>query len=210
MEVTVMQTLLKDALYNTRDDSGASDDYARGLVVGVVSTLMAREEMTFEQAMLVVVENLPRGFNPMKLPESFRKDLPFRVDVPKIPVNSIVIPEEFVRVSSRWYSCMDDLLYAVSSTGGLTTGTNCPVTDYDAYEDKMQKWYYSIWLELSVDVGYAVSAAEHAYKSAVDYEDHEAESYKEDWITLSEFEAWVDEQIDRLALSYGLSDWEGV
>jgi hypothetical protein len=37
-----MQTLLKDALYNTRDDSGASDDYARGLVVGVVSTLMSR------------------------------------------------------------------------------------------------------------------------------------------------------------------------
>ena len=48
---------LKDALYNMDHKSGASEEYARGLVVGVVSMLMS--SMTFDEAMDTVAEYMP-------------------------------------------------------------------------------------------------------------------------------------------------------
>jgi hypothetical protein len=66
--------LLIDALYNVHTASGASDDYARGLVVGVVSTLMAVTGDSFEEVLPVVVKHIPLSFDPDRLPPAFRTD----------------------------------------------------------------------------------------------------------------------------------------
>jgi hypothetical protein len=105
-------------------------------------------------------------------------------------VNSIVIPDEFVDVCARWYSGQGDLLYAVCSTGNLTTGTIRPLgceTD--------EQWYLTLWRELSCDVG-------RAERDARDNWDGDAE-------VLARFEKWVDEVCERLEVEYKLEDWEG-
>jgi hypothetical protein len=110
-----------------------------------------------------------------------------------IPINSIKMPTRFQRLCADWAGDMDCMLRAVSSTGGLTTGTICPVTDYTDDDDRDRKWYYSIWRDLSVDVGGA--------RRMVGDDDR-------GYADLSEFEDWVDQQVDRLCESYGLDDWE--
>lgn len=52
------EVMLRDALYNMDYHSGASEDYAKGLVVGVVSTLMA-EGFSFEEAIDTVAQYMP-------------------------------------------------------------------------------------------------------------------------------------------------------
>jgi len=106
-----------------------------------------------------------------------------------IPVDSIVIPDRFVMLASGWYDGSGDMLYAVASTGGLTMGSIRPLG-----ADTPEKWYLSIWRDLSVDIGYAVRAAKRS-----GHEDYEA---------LSEFEDWVDAQVDALVESYSLEDWD--
>ena len=48
-------TILMDALYNLDDRSGASDDYRKGILVGIVSTIMAAGS-TFGDALREVVD----------------------------------------------------------------------------------------------------------------------------------------------------------
>ncbi len=109
----------------------------------------------------------------------------------KIPVDSIVVPERFVELCEGWAGGTDCMLRAISSTGNLTTGTLRPRGC-----DTDEKWYYSIWLDLSSDVGYVARMARKGGD-----EHHDADD-------LDEFEEWVDEQCDRLCESYGLEDWE--
>lgn len=52
------EAMLRDALYHMDYRSGASEDYAKGLVVGVVSTLMA-EGFSFEEAIDTVAQYMP-------------------------------------------------------------------------------------------------------------------------------------------------------
>jgi len=132
----------------------------------------------------------------------------------KIPVDSIEIPERFVAVAGGWYNGMGCMLYAVSSTGGLTIGTIRPRGC-----DTDEKWYYSIWRDLSVDVMSARRAAESAcndydedYDDCSEFDelraDYEAQ-LRADYEALRDFEDWVDEQCERLCKSYGLEDWDG-
>ncbi|MHC4301004.1 MAG: hypothetical protein ACYS7Y_27330 [Planctomycetota bacterium] len=114
--------------------------------------------------------------------------------MPKTPVNSIVIPYRFVEVSQGWYSGIDDMLYAVSSTGNLTTGTIRPRGC-----DSDEKWYFTIWCDLATDVGIAANAASKGYNGPSDAADFEV---------LSEFEAWADCIVERLLDEYGLEDWD--
>jgi hypothetical protein len=112
---------------------------------------------------------------------------------PKIPVDSIVVPDRFVDLCQGWAGGVDCRLYAVSSTGGLTLGNIRPRgCDCD------EQHYYSIWLDLSCDVGYAVKQARKGNGYSDDDEVRD----------LIEFEDWVDEQCERLCESYGLEDWE--
>jgi hypothetical protein len=107
---------------------------------------------------------------------------------PKIPVDSIVVPGRFVELCEGWAGGMDCMLRAVESTGNLTIGTIRPRgCDCD------EQHYYSIFLDLSSDVGHARKLASVAHA---------------DYDALSEFEDWADEQCDRLCESYGLEDWD--
>ena len=66
--------LLKDALHNVCADSGASDDYSRGLVVGLVAGMMAVTGLSYFELVPVVRAAMPKHIDPIRLPKSFRAD----------------------------------------------------------------------------------------------------------------------------------------
>ena len=67
-------TLLRDALQNLATDSGASDDYARGVTLGIVSALMAtNKRRTFNAAFALVKANLPANVRPNYAPACWLK-----------------------------------------------------------------------------------------------------------------------------------------
>lgn len=116
----------------------------------------------------------------------------------KIPVDSIEIPERYLRLCEGWHGGQDCTLYAILSTGGLTLGTfhtffltSC--TDYIDDEDRDRKWYYVLWCDLACDVGRARKAACLANHADCD--------------ALLEFEEWVNDQVSQLCMSYRLEDW---
>ena len=74
--------------------------------------------------------------------------------MPKIPVDSIEIPSPFVDLCIGWYDGINDKLYAVASTGGLTLGNRRPVGC-----DSDEKWYLTLWRDFAVDVYRARRAA---------------------------------------------------
>lgn len=54
-------TVLRDALYNLHPTSGATDEYRKGLLVGVVAGLIAAKGLSWEQAIQVCAGHLPAG-----------------------------------------------------------------------------------------------------------------------------------------------------
>ena len=82
------------------------------------------------------------------------------------PVNSIEIPEKWVILAGQYYDGMSDMLYAISSTGGLTTGSFCPNEEWrEEYDTRTRKWYLSLWGTLDIDLGYAIKLADIADKN---------------------------------------------
>lgn len=67
--------LIKDALYYTRADSGASVEKAQGVVIGVVSTLMALKRVDFATAIAQVKALLPHTYRIDAIPEAWRDAL---------------------------------------------------------------------------------------------------------------------------------------
>jgi hypothetical protein len=68
--------LIKDALNNLLPRSGATDDYCRGLVLGVVAALMATKfDGDFDRAFYLVKWLLPTGYRVEGIPEPWRKSL---------------------------------------------------------------------------------------------------------------------------------------
>jgi hypothetical protein len=115
----------------------------------------------------------------------------------RTPVDSIKIPAEYMELCHEWYSGKDDLLYAISSTGGLTRGNQRP------YEWTDEQWYLSLWQELSVDVMHARRSAEKMAERAGN--DPEIDN---DTMALAAFEKWVDKIVEKLAREYDLEEWE--
>lgn len=113
----------------------------------------------------------------------------------KIPIDSIVIPDRFVDLCIGWYDGVNDKLYAVASTGGLSLGNIRPQGC-----DSDEKWYLTIWRDLAVGVY-------QARRAAGDDQCFPPDGH-EDLEVLIEFEEWVDEQVDQLSASYGLEEWE--
>jgi hypothetical protein len=111
----------------------------------------------------------------------------------KIPVNSIWFKASHIDLCTDWAGGTDCMLRAVASTRNLTIGTRRP-----GGCDSDEKWYLTIWRELSCDIGHAVSLSrrDNGYSDDDEVRD------------LIEFEDWVDFQIERLEESYGLSDWD--
>jgi len=69
------ENLIKNALYNTHAKSGASVEYGQGLVVGVMSTLMATEGYGFNKTLAYIVTLLPEGYRVECIPKPWRDKL---------------------------------------------------------------------------------------------------------------------------------------
>ncbi len=102
-----------------------------------------------------------------------------------IPIDSIVIPERFVRLCKGREGKTNCTLRDVSFKGNLTTGTHRLIGC-----DSDEKWYLAIWRDFAASVFH------------VSLEDND------DCRELLEFEFWVNEQVARLEESYGLADWD--
>ena len=114
-----------------------------------------------------------------------------------VPINSIHVPAEYCELCQNWYDGMGDTLYAVASTGNLTTGCLRPIIDGDPVSD--ERWYYDLWAGLSVDIGSARRAACKLRDRGDDNEDWASEAD-----SLEEFEKWVDDICELLADDYGI------
>ncbi len=114
--------------------------------------------------------------------------------MPRIPIDSIVIPGEFINLCEDWEGGVDCMLRAITSTGNLTIGTHRPRGC-----DTDEKWYLTIWRNLAADVYSVVRMASNGLAYPGGHDDVEA---------LYRFELWVDEQVERLEESYGLADWD--
>ena len=66
--------LLRDALNYTSPDSGASAEKAQGVVIGVVSTLMAQGK-SYNQALQIVRNHLPNDFHFDTIPNMWLADM---------------------------------------------------------------------------------------------------------------------------------------
>lgn len=64
-------------------------------------------------------------------------------------LNRVDFPEEFVRIAGEWHGGLSCILYAVSSTGGLTRGSHRPslwdddANDYVPASD--ERWICHLW-----------------------------------------------------------------
>jgi hypothetical protein len=129
-----------------------------------------------------------------------------------IPVNSIAIPDRFVALSARWYDGMGDMLYAVTSTGGLTIGTDCPITHFDNCADKYNKWYLQLWRDLAADLFDAACMCRKQRFECRRFDDwDDCDEYRElerDCDLFDEFVQFVDLTILDLEADYNLEDWE--
>ena len=68
--------LLADALYNLMPDSGATDDYRKGIICGIVSSLMASGK-SFDKSIQTVVKSLPEKYslNMAHIPQALWNDV---------------------------------------------------------------------------------------------------------------------------------------
>lgn len=57
-----LDNIIRDVLYYAHPDSGVKLERARGVIIGVVTTLMAERNIQFRPAMEIVVHNLKPGF----------------------------------------------------------------------------------------------------------------------------------------------------
>lgn len=92
------------------------------------------------------------------------------------------------------------MLYAVSSTGNLTTGTHRP-----GECDSDEKWYLTLWRGLACDVSLAARSAAKGLNAPEDGGD--GDGHDDDYPDLVEFEAWTDSIVDQLSMEYGLENW---
>lgn len=132
------------------------------------------------------IEPLPEGWTkPPKWEGIFDtkqpKDNPMATEV-----DSITIPGEFKTLADQWYGGQHCILYAISSTGGLTLGTIRPTHDMSD-----QEWYVSLWDDLDITLSRILRKLES------DHEDKE---------TLTRFQEFAEQTADRLREEYGLDD----
>ena len=67
--------ILQDALYHTCGASGCGCEYARGVVIGIVSALMDERGESLDDVLIDVAVNLPEGFRENALPPTFRDSI---------------------------------------------------------------------------------------------------------------------------------------
>jgi hypothetical protein len=70
----VNPSLLRDALYYTRADSGASAVEAKGVIIGLVSGMMA-QGLVYNQCILIIAKNMPMYYRQAALPDAWAHDI---------------------------------------------------------------------------------------------------------------------------------------
>lgn len=70
-------------------------------------------------------------------------------------INSIEIPADFIEFASGWYDGSSSMLYAIASTGGLTTGSVKP----HGCETE-EEWYHMLWRDLSLELFHLIKQLE--------------------------------------------------
>lgn len=79
MQIRVIEVVLKDTLFNCSKQCTSSErcsmTYAKGILVGVVSTVMA-SGMPFEEACELIQKFLPADFDHSCVPESWQRNFP--------------------------------------------------------------------------------------------------------------------------------------
>lgn len=115
----------------------------------------------------------------------------------KIPVNSIQVPKEFVDLAGEYYAGQADMLYAVASTGNLTTGTNRPIDNgqFDNDREPMtdQQWYLHLFYKLVWSIKDCIQAIA------------ENPDIKPD-MRLQDFARWTEARIQELHADYGIDE----
>lgn len=116
----------------------------------------------------------------------------------RTPVNSIQIPIEFASLASMLYDGQASMLYAVASTGNLTTGSIRPYDhqEHDYYTD--EQWYVYLWSQLEIELYQIVCMIEEG--RIKDDEDIDANE-------VVRFHEMVETTEERLRKEYGLEDW---
>jgi len=105
-------------------------------------------------------------------------------------VDSVEIPGEFVELAEQWHSGQADILYAVSSTGGLTLGNRRPYDPALGRGMTREEWYLFLWDDLVSSLGYCIRQSQR--------------NHDEDIGRLTEFFNWASAVADRLRAEYGL------
>lgn len=108
-----------------------------------------------------------------------------------IPVDSIVIADEFSDFARDWYSGQSDMLYAIASTGGLTLGNRRP-RDCDTDE----QWYLQLWYDLDCDLRSCIRAMDN----------HPSVESKHDRLLADHFADFVSQTIDALRIAYDIDN----
>jgi|GEM_PF-3392201 len=131
--------------------------------------------------------------------ESTNDGFVVQVDAPAEPEESdddaiehVDLTSEQLQLASNWHSGQSDMLYAVSSSGGLYLGEKAPWNDDADRPMTDREWYVHLWDCLSCDVMQAARLAE--------------KSQHEDAAALREFETFCDETAAALRKEYGLED----
>lgn len=95
-----------------------------------------------------------------------------------IEVNSIIVPWDYVQLCEGWHDGQSSMLYAIASTGNLTTGTHRP----EHCETDLE-WYAELYSSLSSELRRLVKSLPES---------------NEDYYMLRDFRDWADEQSERL------------
>ena len=102
-----------------------------------------------------------------------------------IPVE---IPSEYVQLASEWYDGSGSMLYAITSTGGLTLGSRRPL---DCETD--QEWQLRLFCCLSSEL----SSLRRMLK----------DKSLSDYLQIESFEDWTDATLEHLAATYGIEEY---
>ncbi len=73
--IKMKEVILRDALYNLAEGTGAGSEYCKGLVVGVVAALMAESGRPYSAIIRVVRDALPETVREDCVPVAFYDDL---------------------------------------------------------------------------------------------------------------------------------------
>lgn len=67
--------LIREALYNLTKESGASVEYGKGILVGVVTATMASNPYGFTEALQKIKSLMPFGYREECIPDTWREQL---------------------------------------------------------------------------------------------------------------------------------------